>query len=38
MAAVALDSLEGGEAHDEVIDKLDGQGNEAPLHVVVPFL
>ena len=38
MAAVALDSLEGGEAHDEVIDKLDGQGNEASLHIVVPFL
>ena len=38
MSAVALDSLEGGEPHDEVIDKLDGQGKEASLHIVVPFL
>ena len=37
MGAPALNSLEGGDAHDEVIDKLDGDGEEASVDVGVPL-
>ena len=37
MGAPALNSLEGGDAHDEVIDKLNGDGEEASVDVGVPL-
>ena len=37
VGAPALNSLEGGDAHDEVIDKLNGDGEEASVDVGVPL-
>ena len=37
VGAPALNGLEGGDAHDEVIDKLDGDGEEASVDVCVPL-
>ena len=37
MGTPALNSLEGGDAHDEVINELDGNGVEASIDVGVPL-
>ena len=36
MPTVATDSLEGSESHDEIVLKLDGDGQEPSIDVVVP--
>ena len=37
VGAPALNSLEGGDAHDEVIDKLDGNGKKPSIDIGYPF-
>ena len=37
VSAPALDSLKRGDAHDEIVDKLDGDGEEASVDVSVPL-
>lgn len=36
MPAIAIDGFEGSESHDEIINKLDGNGQESSIDVVVP--
>ena len=36
MPTIAADGLEGSEAHDEVVNELNGDGQEPSINVVVP--
>ena len=37
MGTPALDSLEGGDSHDEVINELDGNGKKPSIDIGHPF-